>query len=193
MKKILLLSLSAAFLSASLQAQTVSKKSCDWGLKMGLNGSNIRVTNGNSGTWKTGLVTGVYFNFKVADKLSIQPEALYSSMGAKNLMSTEETSLRLNYFSIPVLLQYKVTNCFAVVAGPQVDVMIQAKMKNGGGFSKVTDSYKENSFNATGGVTAWPVSCLGFTLRYIYGLNNISKGATELKNQGVQLTAALKL
>ena len=194
MKKIILFALSATLIAAVSNAQEgMKKKNSDWGVKLGLNGSNIRMDGGDAG-WKTGLVAGVFVKFKVNEKFSIQPEALYSSMGGKNLTTGSDNSLRLNYFSLPVLAQFKVSKCLAVLAGPQVDVLIGAKMKGTSGFTKVSDNYKENSFNLTGGLAFWPSHCFCLSVRYIYGFNDISvSSATNMKNQGVQLTAAVKL
>lgn len=176
-----------------VSAQTTAKK-ISWGFKLGINGSNIRVENGTNSDWKTGLVTGVFASIRAGNSFSIQPEFLYSSMGGRNLQSTEETSLRLNYFSIPILAKYRITNKFSVFAGPQIDVMIIGKSKDNTGFGEVTNDYKENSFNATGGVEFWPTKCLGFSARYIYGVNNILEtDVVKWKNQGVQLSAAVKL
>lgn len=195
MKKICAFLFLAATLTTAAQAQTTKTKKCSWGLKLGLNGSNIRMENADNSDWKTGLVTGIFVKVKTSDKFSIQPEFLYSSMGGRNLNGGTDNSLRLNYFSVPVLAQYKLNEKLSVFAGPQVDVMITAKTKNSSGsFAKVADNYRENSFNATGGLAFWPLKCFGLSARYIYGFNNISETAVnEMKNQGVQLTAALKL
>jgi hypothetical protein len=183
-----------ALLNAANAQTAPAGKKLNWGFKVGLNGSNIRVEDGLNSDWKTGLATGVFFTIKAGNKFTIQPEFLYSSMGGKNLGSAEETSLRLNYFSLPLLAKYQVTNKLSVVAGPQVDVVINAKSKSNAGFDEVTNNYRENSFNATGGIEVWPAKCLGFSARYIYGLNNIAEtGVAKLKNQGVQVMLAVKL
>jgi hypothetical protein len=196
MKKITFSILMTALVAFSVQAQnsTVKKKSA-WGIKTGLNISNIRMEEGPDSDWKTGLATGVFFNINAGNSFSIQPEFLYSSMGGKNVGANSEGSLRLNYFSLPVLAKFKVKNKFAVVAGPQVDVLIMAKTKSSSNqFTKVTESYRENSFNGTAGFEFWPVHCFGLTARYIYGFNNIAASdAAKLKNQGVQIMAAVKL
>jgi hypothetical protein len=197
MKKISFLILIITLVATSSQAQegSITKKKSAWGIKTGVNISNIRTEDGADGDWKTGLATGVFFTIKAGNKFSIQPEFLYSSMGGKSVVANSETSLRLNYFSLPVLAKFQVKNRLAVVVGPQVDVLIQAKTKGSSNqFTKVTDNYRENSFNATAGFEFWPSHCFGLTARYIYGLNNIAAaGSTELKNQGVQIMAAVKL
>ena len=183
-------------LVATAQAQNgATNKKPNWGIKTGVNISNIRAENGTDSDWKGGLATGVFFTIKAGNKFSIQPEFLYSSMGGRDNATNSESSLRLNYFSLPVLARYQLKNKLAIVAGPQVDVLIQAKAKNSNNqFSKVTDNYKENSFYGTAGFELWPAHCFGLTARYMYGFNNIAAtGTSELKNQGFQIMAAVKL
>lgn len=174
------------------QAQNNTSKKLDWGYKLGINGSNLRVENAADFNWKTGLATGLFFNIKLRSKLSLQPEALYSSMGAKNVIDGSG-SLRLNYFSLPVMAKYTVCKNLSVIAGPQIDMLIQAKTKSiNNSFTKVTDDYNESSFNLTGGVEYWPAHCFGFSGRYIYGLSDVTPGGSEIKNQAVQIMAAVK-
>lgn len=188
MKKIFLLILAANALTL-VQAQKT--KNFSWGYKIGINGSNLRTENGSE-DWKTGLATGLFFNVKLANNLSLQPEALYSSMGARN-MNGGGSSLRLNYFSLPVVAKYTICKNLSVLAGPQIDMLIQAKAKSSNNsFTKITDEFKESSFNLTGGVEYWPAKCLGFSGRYIYGLSNIALLGNELKNSGVQVMAAVR-
>lgn len=193
MKKISLFILMTSISLASLQAQTVARKKPNWGVKVGMNASNIRVEDGMDSKWKTGLAAGAFFNIKTGNKFSLQPEFLYSSMGGRNLMTTAESSIRLNYFSVPLLVKYQLSNKLGFVAGPQVDVMIQSKIKSTDGFETVTDNFRENSLYATGGIEFWPIRCFGLTGRYMYGFNNIAEiGAAKLKNQGAQVMAAFR-
>ncbi|HEY0041315.1 MAG TPA: porin family protein [Flavisolibacter sp.] len=194
MKKISFFLIILIGISASSFAQTTSSRKFSWGYKIGLNGSNIRIENGENSDWKTGLVTGLFLNFKTSDKMSLQPELLYSSMGGRQVFEPNSSSLRLNYFSIPLLVKYRASNKLSIVGGPQIDMLIQAKSKNSNSqFAKLTDDFNESSFNLTAGAEYMPWKCLGFTLRYIYGLSNIAEdGAMEMKNQGVQLTTAIK-
>src|SRR5215207_5213383 len=182
-----------AFIAIASKAQNNPSKNFEWGYKLGINGSNLRVGNASDFTWKTGLATGLFFNIKLANNLSLQPEALYSSIGARNVINGSG-SLRLNYFSLPVMAKYKVCKNLSVLAGPQIDMLILAKAKSSSNsFTKVTDSYSESSFNLTGGIEYWPAHCFGFSGRYIYGLSDVMLGSgVETKNQGVQIMAAVK-
>lgn len=195
MKKIsFVLFLFATISFASFAQSNTTAKRFSAGFKIGLNGSNIRLENGENSDWKTGLVTGLFFNIKTSDKLSLQPELLYSSMGGRQVLEPNNSSLRLNYFSIPLMVKYRASNKLSLLAGPQIDMLIQAKSKNSDSqFAKLTDDFNESSFNLTGGVEFMPLKCMGFTLRYIYGLSNVAEeGAMEMKNQGVQLTTSIK-
>jgi hypothetical protein len=197
MKKLSIFVLLALTISTISMAQTnTAAKKFNWGYKIGFNTSNIRIENRGDADWKTGLVTGLFFTVKAGEKLSIQPELLYSSMGGRNVIALESnnTSLRLNYFSIPVLAKYRIAKNWNVVVGPQVDVLIQAKSKNNSSqFDNLTNDFKESSFNATAGaeLTAWRAAA--FTVRYIYGFTNVADfGPNEMKNQGIQVSAAFK-
>lgn len=193
MKKIYFFALMAIVFATTAQAQKTTTKNLTWGYKIGINCSNLRVEDGANTDWKTGLATGLFFNVKLTNKLSLQPEALYSSMGAKNVVNGSG-SLRLNYFSLPVMIKYPVCKNLSVLAGPQIDMLIQAKTKSSSNqFDKVTNDYNESSFGFTGGAEWWPVHCFGFSARYIYGLNDVAGfDRVEMKNQGVQLMSAVK-
>jgi len=108
-------------------------------------------------------------------------------------------SYRLNYFSIPLLANIKVVKKLSIVAGPEVDFLIQAKTFNSSSSSKSTGDFRDVSFGLTGGFEVWPIHCLGFSARYHHGLSNAaddessSLSTMELKNRAVQLTVALKL
>lgn len=202
MKKFFAFILLITATAISVHAQKLTAKKLAWGFKTGINYSNLRVEDGTAYDWKTGLVVGAFFKIRGSHTFSLQPEFLYSSMGGKTGTGNSETKLRLNYFSIPVLAKYKVAEKLAVVAGPQIDILIGAKTKNKSNmFTGVSDNYREYSFNATGGVEFWPSHCFGLSVRYIYGLTNINPAsstttgtnAQNSKNQGVQLTAAIKL
>lgn len=208
MKKTAFLFLLFTVCAAAVSAQ--SKTKGGWGFKLGANAANIRVEDAEDSRWKTGLAAGLFFKFNINNGFAIQPEFLYSSMGGKEVPNTTNavdgtvtgSSLRLNYFSIPLLLKWK-AGPVAVVAGPQLDLLIKGNFKNNNNnFTSNTEGYTETSFNGTAGLEFWPTHCLGLTARYIYGFSNINpetvnatggNAMTSLRNQGVQLTLGVKL
>lgn len=197
MRKIFFFLFLTAFSFTAVQAQkkSLGKKHLDWGIRSGINLSTFNTKQSNDDiTWRTGFVAGAFFRIHVAKSFSIQPEFLFSSMGAKTDNGvTETTTDRVNYFSIPVLAKYNFARHFAVVAGPQFDFLLQARAMSTSIGERTTDSYEDHSINGTAGIEFWPVHALGVTARYIHGFTDIDRGAASIKNQGVQITVAIKL
>ncbi|GEN74528.1 porin family protein [Chryseobacterium hagamense] len=91
---------------------------------------------------KIGFNAGVFVNVPLTEKFALQPEVLYNQMGAKSVISDNETtagtttvrtrqdySTTLNYISVPVMLQMKPTDNFYVEAGPEVSYFVDGKNK----------------------------------------------------------------
>ncbi len=101
-----------------------------------------------------------------------------------------------SYLSLPVLLKYNILPCFALLAGPQFDLLIQAKQRINGTSSDITHDTEERSVGATAGLEYYVVKNLSLTARYMYGLNHIGgrqrSAATEFEYQLVQFTTDIK-
>jgi hypothetical protein len=194
MRKFIFL-LFASALAFSIHAQQPAKKRTTWGYKAGINISRLNTDGPTTmdNKWKTGFATGLYVNIPAGARFSVQPEFLYSSMGGDMEQFSSSTGYRLNYFSIPLLAKFNLVKGLSFVAGPQADILIVAKTLTTSGTFKTTGNYKDYSFNITGGLEFWPCKGFGLSARYMHGLDNISDISTaEMKNQGVQLMAALK-
>ncbi len=106
-----------------------------FGLKAGLNVSDIN--NGASGTdmkAKTGLYVGVTASIPVSDEFSVQPELIYNQLGAKTnlydfggIIGNVSTTTKLDYISLPVMLQYNFPSNFYLELGPEFSYMVSAK------------------------------------------------------------------
>ena len=196
MRKCIIFLIVTIFASSGLIAQKGHHAA--FGIKSGINFSTLRISGSSSSTldakWKTGFVAGAFVKIPVAANFAIQPEFLYSSMGGhiKSTIASEDR-YRLNYFSIPVLAKIKICKKFMAVAGPQVDMMIEAKKYNADGYSKVTDDFEDHDLLLTGGIECWPLTCISITARYIHGFVDIVKSSSlVMKNQGVQITLGVK-
>lgn len=190
-----------ALLFASLTMLAQNKEKASFGLKTGLNISDLRVKGPLSGNisprLRTGFVFGSFVNIPLSNKVSLQPEFLYSSMGGNYNDGISDTKYRFNYFSIPILLKYKILNNLAIVAGPQLDNTIVAKKSNTNisGVQKITTDLKENDFAITGGIQYWPGKYVVMGARYIYGFYDVNKNLApglEYYNRGVQLTIGFR-
>ena len=106
-----------------------------FGVKAGLNVSDIN--NGASGTdmkAKTGLYVGVTATIPVSDEFSVQPELIYNQLGAKTnlydfggIIGNVSTTTKLDYISLPVMLQYNFPSNFYLELGPEFSYMVSAK------------------------------------------------------------------
>ncbi|MEQ1678823.1 MAG: outer membrane beta-barrel protein, partial [Chitinophagaceae bacterium] len=102
------------------------------------------------------------------------------------------SNIKLNYLSIPILLNYKVIGSFlSIQAGPQVGILIdQSKtvLQNGG------NAFKDGDFSMLAGLQ-FKIANLRINGRYVVGLNNIADITDDgkWKNQGFQLSVGLAL
>lgn len=134
-------------------------------------------------------------------KFGIQPEVLWNQYSTRldsnykelyeNVFNSGQ-SIKLNYLSIPLLLNYKLLGNFLTLqAGPQFGILIdnsRTLLQNGG------DAFKSGDFSMVGGVQ---LKLANFRVngRYNIGLNNISDidNSDKWKNQGFQLSVGLAL
>jgi Outer membrane protein beta-barrel domain len=175
------------------------------GFKFGVKGGvNIGKVDGKAfkQEFRYGYHAGVFAEIKVNKKWSIQPEVLWnqSNTSSANKLDTLYTTLlntnnfkniKLNYLSIPVLLNYKVSNFLTLQAGPQFGILVNQNrnlLQNGG------DAFKKGDLSLLGGVQ---LKVLGVRLsgRYAIGLNDINDVTAQdkWKSQGFQLAVGFTL
>jgi len=196
MKTKLLLLLSAAMLTA-----TVSMAQFNLGFKAG---ANITKVDGKTfrDEFQYGYHLGGFAEIGLGGKLAIQPEVLFNQYQTrvdssfKNVYSdalsfSNYKNVKLNYLSVPILLNYKVGSLLTLQAGPQVGILLdqsQNLLENG------QEAFKTGDFSMLGGATI-NIAKLRLTGRYIVGLNNISDidNKDKWKNQGFQLSVGFAL
>jgi hypothetical protein len=122
-------------IAVACMISTASFAQAKFGAKAGTNFSNVTDKGaGITSTYvsKTGLNFGLFADFEISDKFSVQPELNFSQMGAKQtdteLGITETTKLNLNYIAIPVLAKVHISD-LALMAGPQLSFLTSAKAK----------------------------------------------------------------
>jgi len=178
MKKIILSAI-AVFAFAFSNAQD-SKLS--FGVKAGVNLSSISGAKGEDGSdakGRTGFYVGGLANYSISDKLSIQPEVLYSMEGAdKN---------SLDYIRIPVMAKYEVVENFSILAGPSFAFRMAAENE------RVEKGTKSSDFGIGFGA-AYAFGNIFVDARYNMGLSDIKdgEGGDSLKNNNIQLGIGYK-
>lgn len=155
-------------------AQKTSASPVRFGLKAGLNISNISNSDLNS---KAGFYGGVFANIPVAKDFSVQPEVLYSGMGGKD-KSNSNVKLNMDYIAVPVMLQYNLIPNLYVEAGPQFGFLISAKGKGNGVSVDVKDNLKTFDFGIGLGAGYYFTQNIGVNVRYTAGLSDVPKNNT---------------
>ena len=131
MKKVFAVILTFMVTSSLLTVQVIAQSTFQMGIKTGLNfsnvyGDNIRLTDGN-----IGFVIGGFVSFDINEKVSIQPEVLFTMKGydvTRDDFLTAKDNARINYLEIPVLLNVALvrrkTVGFEVFAGPAIAIKV---------------------------------------------------------------------
>jgi len=163
-KKLLLLTVSVLIVATVFsQSNNISG-----GIVAGANysylNSNDELNNYYNWKWKFGPAGGVYLNIPIGSTVSIQPNILYSQMGARYYyMDNSGANLKwtqtLGYISVPVPLKINAGNSLAFLAGPQADFLVGARVKDAmGNKTKNESDFDQFDLALTGGVQIMPNS-----------------------------------
>lgn len=134
-------------------------------------------------------------------KLTLQPEVLFNQYSTtldsnfksvyQNVISSEQSKVRLNYLSFPILLNYKLLGPIYLQAGPAFSILMDESrnfLQNGG------DAFKKGDFSMIGGAQI-RLAKLYLTGRYVIGLANINDidNKDKWQSQAIQLSVGLSL
>jgi hypothetical protein len=169
------------------------------GIKGGVNLTKIE-GKAMSEEFRSGYHVGGFLELPLGGRLGLQPEVLFNQYETRVDTSLKDLSpinfsnykdVKLNYLSIPILLNYKLGNVLYLQAGPQFGVLLSQDknlLQNG------EQAFKNGDFSLLGGAQI-RLSKLRLSGRYFVGLNNISEVSDQnkWKNQGWQLSLGLAL
>lgn len=209
MKKLLLLLLMTSISLSGIQAQNIS-----YGLKAGVNFSKLRTdddTYNDLSEGRTGFHLGILAEFSLSDKVSIQPELFFSTLGDKvsdtmlgeSEMVNIDSELQFNYISLPIMVKYYATKNVFFEAGPQLDFLSSAKGQTY--FSNhfeseiadefdAKDHYETSSYGLSFGLGYKADNGLFLDARYQLGLSDVTKNAfVTAKNRAFQFSVGFAL
>lgn len=171
------------------------------GIKGGVNITKIDGTAFRD-EFRYGYTLGGFAELGLGGKLGIQPEVLwnqyqtradssFSHVYQNSVNISNYQDVKLNYLSIPILLNYKLGSLLSLQAGPQFGVLLdQSKnlVQNG------KEAFKKGDFSMVGGAQIH-ISKIRLQGRYVVGLNDVSDigSQNKWKNQGFQLALGLAL
>lgn len=165
-------------------------------------GANLNKITGQSfkDEFSYGYHLGAFTEIGLGKRFSIQPEVVFNQISQdtsssfndvyKNVL-TNGTKAKLNYLSIPVLLNVKLSNFVALQAGPQFSIIkdkSKTMVENG------KSAFKEGDLSMLAGVQ---FKLGGFRIygRYALGLNNLNDidNKDKWKSQSVQVGIGLAI
>lgn len=167
-------------------------------------GANFTKVDGKSfrDEFRYGYHLGGFAEIGLGNKLAIQPEVLFNQYQTRADSSFENVyqnsvninnyqDVKLNYLSIPIMLNYKVGKLLTLQAGPQFGILIDQQrtlLENG------EEAFSGGDFSLAGGAVI-NISKLRLTGRYFVGLNNVSDidDQNKWKNQGFQVSLGFAL
>lgn len=207
MKKIILLLVAIIFIATNTRAQdsgTDSRENFQFGLKAGLNYSNIYDEKGDNFTadGKFGFVGGAFLSIPIGKYLGIQPEVLFSQKGFKTSGSFLGISYKftrtLNFIDIPLLVQIKPSEYISFLIGPQFSYLV----KQSDDFGNTTtekefdnDNIRKNILCFTGGFDINPSNFV-FSARVGWDVTNNNGDGTSsnprYKNVWYQATIGIR-
>lgn len=165
-------------------------------------GANIIKVDGRSfkDEFKYGYHLGGFANIGIGGRFSIQPEVLFNQYQTRTDSSfsaiyenafSGSNNIKLNYLSIPLVLNYKLGSLLSLQAGPMFSVLMDQNknlLENG------QEAFKKGEFSMLGGAQI-SLGKIKATGRYVVGLNNINDidNKDKWKNQGFQISLGLGL
>jgi hypothetical protein len=164
-------------------------------------GANVGKVDGKSFSheFKYGYHAGAFAEIGLGKKFSLQPEVVFNQYATsldsnyksiyENVINSSQSHVKLNYLSIPILLDYKLLGPVHIQAGPQFSVLMNQDknfLQNG------ADAFSKGDFSMLAGVQV-KLGTLRLSGRYMIGLNNINDidNQDKWKNQTVQLSVGI--
>ena len=184
----------AVFIFSSAHAQTFHL-----GIK---GGANVNKITGKSfkDEFSYGYHLGGFAEIGLGKKFSIQPEVVFNQIAQdtsssfndiyKNVLSNG-TKAKLNYVSIPILLNVKLSKFVALQAGPQFSII---KDKSKTIVENGKSAFKEGDFGMLAGVQ-FKLGSFRIYGRYALGLNNLNDidNKDKWRSQRVQVGVGLAI
>lgn len=193
--KLLSLSLAVLFSTAAMAQFHIGAKA----------GANVTKVNGKSFSdeFRYGYSLGGFLEVRLSNKFVLQPEVLFNQYSTsvdsnfKNIYhnavsSSDQRKVKLNYLSIPILLNYKLIGSFlSLQAGPQFSVLMNSDktlLQNGG------EAFTKGDLSMLGGVQI-KLAALRINGRYAIGLNNLNDidNQNKWKSEGFQVSVGIAL
>ena len=180
------------FLHANAQTSK-REEGIKFGIKGGINASNF-MGDVEDNAMRYGLHIGLLSEFIINDKVSIQPELLYSAQGFKNETPGAFSKSKFDYILLPVLVKYYVAEKVSIEAGPQVGFLVNSINRDNSGNVDIKDQSVVD-FGVNFGLGYELSNGIFVSGRYNLGITNVnntdSSGAFKYTNSVFQLSVGI--
>lgn len=154
------------------------------GIKAGLNLANC-TDDFEGDDMLIGFHVGLYGQFALSEKLTLQPEFLYYSAGDKE----GDDEIELSYLAVPIMFKYAVAEQINIQAGPQIGLLMGADFAG----VDIKDEMKGTDFGLNVGLGG-VFGKFSADARYSIGLSNIvDVDGVEAKNNVIQISLGYQL
>lgn len=177
-----------AIIAVLIFTNTHAQKAFHLIAKGGVNYGKIKGTSFKDG-YNLGYHVGGSIEWDFSKAIGIQPEVLFSQVGADGTTPNQEA--KLNYLSIPILLRINVGKILTINAGPEYSLLMNAQSTF---INNVGDAFKKGNLSAVAGIQL-NLKNLRAHLRYNIGLDNINdlNNSDNWKTEQIQLGVGLKI
>jgi hypothetical protein len=157
-------------------------------------GANLNKIDGQSfkSEFDFGYHAGAFVEIGLGKKFSIEPQVLFSQTSTDTTTSFSTvyntnnlSNVTLNYLSIPLLANYKLSKLLSIQVGPQYGILLNSNenlTQNG------KDAFKQGDFSMLGGLQ---LNILSFRVygRYAIGLTNLNDidNQNQWKSETIQI------
>lgn len=171
--KLLLLSAYTSLMAQSFEGKII----------LGLNASQID-GDGLSGFNKPGILAGIAAAFPITEKMSVEPQVLFSQKGSRTSNNQLDAGLpyiifRTSYVELPVLLNYKISSepDLYFQGGLSANYLLSARLDNGTnlGFVDVENSFRKIDYCIQAGLEYRINKQWGLHIRHVYSVRNMNK------------------
>ncbi len=112
----------------ALMAPGIFAQNIHFGAKAGVNFASLNIEGALGDIdGRTSFHVGGLANIGISEKIAIQPEVLYSSQGANSDVNGLESTIKLDYINVPILIDFKIAKGFSLQGGPQIGFNINAE------------------------------------------------------------------
>jgi len=186
------------FTAASLVSLTSFGQGFHLGIKAGANGLKV---DGKSfkEEFQYGYNVGAFAEINFSPKVGIQPEVMWNQTNFRTAdqfndlypEGTNDVKGKLNYLSIPLILNYRPVKFLSLQAGPQFGILLNSDQSL---FENGVQAFKSGDFSMLGGAQL-NLGPIKVGARYVVGLTNINDidNKDKWKNQGFQVYLGLRI